>query len=73
MSVMPCKVRELKAKLRRCGFDWKPGKGSHTTWRHPLIPQEKITLSGSDGNDAKPYQVKEVDAAIEKLKEKQRE
>lgn len=70
---MPCKVRDLKAKLRRCGFDFRPGKGSHTIWRHPLIPQEKVTLSGNDGADAKPYQVRQVDTTIEKLKENQRE
>ena len=70
---MPCKVRQLKAELLKCGFQCRPGKGSHTVWRHPLIPQEKATLSGNDGDDAEKYQIRQVNALIAKLKEKRRE
>jgi predicted RNA binding protein YcfA (HicA-like mRNA interferase family) len=56
---MPKKVRELKAILRKAGFRWRPGKGSHTVWEHPLA-DKSVTLSGNDGQDARPYQEAEV-------------
>lgn len=65
---MPKKVRELKNTLRKAGFTESSGKGSHTKWSHPLL-SEKIVLSGKDGSDAKPYQEKDVDKAIKRLKE----
>ena len=68
---MPRKIRELKADLRRAGFVSEPGKGSHTGWRHPLLP-DKVTLSGSDGDDAKPYQEKQLRAILEKLRDAER-
>lgn len=57
---MPRKIRELKRDLRRAGYSLLPhrGKGSHTVWEHPLVPDD-LTLSGHDGDDAKSYQ--EVD------------
>lgn len=63
---MPRKIRELKADLRRAGFGEEPGKGSHTGWRHPLL-LDKLTLSGRDGDDAKPYQEKLVRTTLSKL------
>ncbi len=56
---MPKKVGELKAILRKAGFRWRPGKGSHTVWEHPLA-DKSVTLSGNDGRDARPYQETEV-------------
>ncbi len=56
---MPKKIRELKAMLRKAGFRWRPGKGSHTVWEHPLA-DKSVTLSGKDGHDAKRYQEAEV-------------
>ena len=50
---MPRKIRELKADLRRAGFQESSGKGSHTRWEHPLLP-DRHTVSGRDGDDAKP-------------------
>ena len=70
---MPVKIRELKAQLRKVGFEFRLGKGSHTVWRHPFVPQLKLTLSGHDGDDAKPYQIREVNAAIRIVKEMQDE
>jgi predicted RNA binding protein YcfA (HicA-like mRNA interferase family) len=61
---MPQKIRELKRKLRQAGFQEVPGKGSHTNWMYPLYPG-KITVSGKDSTDAKPYQEKEVNQAIQ--------
>lgn len=56
---VPLKIRELKAKLSRAGFTQRSGKGSHTVWDHPSL-SDPVTISGHDGHDAKPYQIKEV-------------
>ncbi len=61
---MPKKIRDLKAMLRKAGFRWRPGKGSHTIWEHPLA-EVSVTISGNDGTDAKPYQEKQV---VEQIK-----
>lgn len=66
---MPVKIRELKARLRKAGFEERPGKGSHTVWRHMLVPRIKLTLAGHDGDEAKPYQVHDVYDALRSLKE----
>ncbi len=66
---MPLKIRELKGRLCKAGFEVRPGKGSHTVWRHSLVPQKKLVLSGHDGDDAKPYQVRDVNDALRSLKE----
>lgn len=63
---MPRKIRELKQLLRKAGFQELPGKGSHTNWIHPLYVG-KITVSGKDGADAKPYQEKAVLGAIQAI------
>jgi predicted RNA binding protein YcfA (HicA-like mRNA interferase family) len=68
---MPKKIRELKAILRKAGFSFRPGKGSHTVWIHPALPGDELTLSGGDGNDARPYQEKDVREMLRKLKEVQ--
>lgn len=68
--VMPKKIRELKQMLRRVGFSELPGKGSHSNWVHPLYAG-KLTISGKDGADAKPYQEKEVQKAIEEVESNQ--
>ena len=65
---MPRKIRELKRDLRRAGFESCPGKGSHTFWRHPLLPATKVTLSGHDGDDAHHYQEEQVREALEALR-----
>ena len=64
---MPRKVRELKADLRRAGFDHRPGKGSHTVWGHPLV-ERIVSLAGGDGDDARPYQERQVRAALDALR-----
>ena len=69
---MPKKIKELKKLLRKVGFTEKPAKGSHTKWSHPLL-SGKIILSGKDGDDAKPYQEKDVEQAIEKIREIQQQ
>jgi len=63
---MPRKIRQLLAELRRAGFAPLPrrGKGSHTVWGHPLVPAVQPTIAGRDGDDAKPYQEREVRTAV---------
>lgn len=67
---MPKKIRELKSLLLKAGFTVEPGKGSHTKWSHPLL-SGKLTLSGKDGSDARPYQEKDVYEAIQKVENTQ--
>jgi len=60
---MPRKLRELMAELKRAGFVERGGKGSHRNFKHPS--GVKLTLSGKQGDDAKPYQEQAVQDAIE--------
>ena len=64
---MPLKVKKLKSVLAKAGFIKHPGKGSHTVWVHPNIPEMPVTISGRDGSDAKPYQIKDVQDALRKV------
>jgi predicted RNA binding protein YcfA (HicA-like mRNA interferase family) len=65
---LPRKIRQLKADLRRAGYALVPrrGKGSHTVWAHPLVPDYAVTLPGHDGDDAKPYLEAEVREALQR-------
>ncbi len=65
---MPKKVRELKTMLQQAGFTYKPAKGSHSKWIHPKL-SKSIIIAGKDGNDTKPYLEKQVNEALEELKE----
>jgi predicted RNA binding protein YcfA (HicA-like mRNA interferase family) len=60
----------LIKKLRDVGFIeiGGAGKGSHRKFTHEKYPGA-VTLSGSLGDDAKQYQVKQVHNAIERVKE----
>lgn len=64
---MPKKIRDLKALLLKAGFRWRPGKGSHTKWEHPLA-SKPVVLSGNDGRDARRYQEAEVHERIEEVR-----
>jgi predicted RNA binding protein YcfA (HicA-like mRNA interferase family) len=59
---MPRKVRELIRDLERAGFIDRGGKGSHRNYERP--GGGRVTLSGQPGDDAKPYQEREVRRAI---------
>ena len=61
---MPKKIRELIAELQKAGFVNRGGKGSHRNFIH-TESQQRITLSGQEGADAKSYQEKEVKLRIE--------
>ena len=64
---MARKIRELIADLEHAGFVNRGGKGSHRNYLHPK--GVRVTLSGKSGDDAKPYQEKEVKKAIEETQE----
>ena len=63
---MPKKIRQLKQILRKSGFTEIAGKGSHTNWIHPNYVG-KLTVSGQDSADAKRYQEKDVNLAIQEI------
>jgi predicted RNA binding protein YcfA (HicA-like mRNA interferase family) len=60
---MPRKIRDLVRDLQRAGFVNRGGNGSHRNFEH--AKGQRVTLSGKDGDDAKPYQEREVQAKIE--------
>ncbi len=63
---MPRKVRELIRDLERAGFVDRGGKGSHRNLIHPK--GVAVTVSGKSGDDARPYQEKQVREAIERTR-----
>lgn len=69
---MPRKLRELRADLRRTGWQIARQRGSHQTWKHDLIPERRVTLAGKDSADAKPYQKQAVQEALEEVSERQK-
>ena len=60
---MPRKIRQLIADLKKAGFINRGGVGSHRNYAHPK--GMRVTISGQLGDDAKPYQEKEVKKRIE--------
>ena len=69
---MPRKIRQLKAELRKAGVYQVSQEGSPTKWKHPLVPTSTLSLSGHDGDDAKPYQEKHVCDLLQQIAEKRR-
>ena len=66
---MPREIRELIQDLKAAGFSEIPGgKGSHRKLTHTRY-RGAVTLSGKLGDDAKPYQEKQVRRAIEEVQE----
>ncbi len=55
---MPRKIRELIRDLERAGFVNRGGKGDHRNFEH--TKGLRATVSGNLGDDAKPYQEREV-------------
>lgn len=50
---MPRKLRELRADLRRQGWNVVRQTGSHQIWKHPRLPEAEVNLAGQDGADAR--------------------
>ena len=64
---MPRKVRELIRDLQRAGFVDRGGKGSHRNFTH--VRGARITISGSPGDDAKSYQERAVEKALQEVED----
>jgi predicted RNA binding protein YcfA (HicA-like mRNA interferase family) len=65
---MPPKIRELITDLEAAGFENFGSKGSHRNYEQPKT-KRRITVFGKLGNDAKPYQIKDVKEVIQESKE----
>ena len=65
---MPRRIRQLIKDLRAAGFQEIEGggKGSHRKFTHDRYGGA-VTLSGQEGDDAKPYQERQVKQAIEEV------
>ena len=73
---MPRKIRQLVRDLRRAGFEALPqrGKGSHSMWKHPAYPDiPVVTLAVQLGDDAKPYQERDVQHGLAQVKGRERD
>ena len=60
---MPRKVRQFKKQLKDLGFDWRPGKGRHQVWKHPLLI-ESIVIARKDGDDVPDYLERRLKIAL---------
>jgi hypothetical protein len=69
---MPRKLRQLRADLRRHGARISSQVGSHQKWKHPLVSDSYAELAGADGDDAKPYQEKDVKRLIREIEAAER-
>ncbi len=67
---MPRKIRELVSDLLANGLAEIAGggKGSHRKFVHDRY-RGALTLSGQSGDDAKPYQEKQIRKAMEAIHE----
>lgn len=64
---MPPKVRELIKSLKQAGFEDRGGKGSHRNFVHSNV-SKPVTICGKLGDDAKNYQIRAVEKAIQEAK-----
>ena len=64
---MPPIVRELVKSLEKAGFRNRGGKGSHRNFVHPDV-STPVTISGKLGDDAKKYQIRAVERAVQETK-----
>ena len=60
---MPQKIRELIRDLERAGFVNRGGS-DHRNFVHPKVPKP-VTISGKPGDDAREYQERAVQRALE--------
>ena len=61
---MPPNVKELVKALEKAGFRDRGGKGSHRNFVHPNV-SKPVTISGKLGDDARKYQIRAVDKAVQ--------
>ncbi len=69
---MPRKIRQLKRDLRHTGAYLVQEEGDHEKWKHELVPDLYVELSGADGDDAKPYQEKRLRAFLQRIEQARR-
>jgi predicted RNA binding protein YcfA (HicA-like mRNA interferase family) len=61
------KIRQLVSELEKAGFTRiHGGKGSHRKFVHPKF-RGFVLISGQEGNDARPYQEKQVRNALRQV------
>ena len=63
---MPRKVRDLIRDLTKAGLVDRGGKGKHRNFKHGR--GMKITISGNLGDDAKPYQERDLKKAVRRVR-----
>ena len=63
---MPRKIRELVRDLEDAGFVRRGGKGSRRRFKHPT--GVNISISGNPGDDARPYQERDVKDALKEVR-----
>ncbi len=66
---MPPKIRELIRDLKSVGFRIEGGKGSHRKFQH--VNGTIVVISGKAGDDAKPYQIRDVKWAIAEVSDEE--
>jgi predicted RNA binding protein YcfA (HicA-like mRNA interferase family) len=69
---MPRKLRQLRADLRRAGWNVVRQTGSHQIWKHPLLQGVEINIAGQDGSDAHQYQERDVREAVRQARDTQK-
>jgi len=42
-------------------------EGDHTKWKHDMVPGTLMELSGASGDDAKPYQERDLRLALVRI------
>ena len=62
------KIKQLKSLLSKAGFTRLPkrGKGSHQVWQHQHA-RIKVVQSGKNSSSAKPYQIKALLKALDRV------
>ena len=65
---MPRKIRQLKVDLRHAGAHKVSERGDHEKWKHPLVSDYYVELSGADGDDAQRYQENQVRELLRRVK-----
>jgi len=61
------KIRQLVSELEKAGFTRiHGGKGSHRKFIHPKF-RGFVLISGHEGDDAQPYQEKQVRNALRQV------
>ena len=57
--------------VAKAGYILQParGKGSHTYWKHLLLPEEPLTIPGKDGDDAPLYLEKNIQRVLKSLED----